>query len=79
MQTLTVHLGTGPVYLACDIDSLYDAYAPGTGTPEIGGLTIPQALEIIRELQRMQLIGADVVEVSKPFDSFGTTTLVLPI
>ncbi|HQT62905.1 MAG: agmatinase [Acidocella sp. 20-57-95] len=76
MQTLTAHLGAGPVYLTYDIDSLDPAYAPGTGTPEIGGLTIPQALEIIRGLQGVQLIGADVVEVSPPFDPFGTTALV---
>jgi guanidinobutyrase len=64
------------VYLTFDIDSLDPAYAPGTGTPEIGGLTIPQGLEIIRGLAGVNLIGADLVEVSPPFDPFGTTALV---
>lgn len=76
MHEMKARLGDGPVYLTFDIDSLDPAYAPGTGTPEIGGLTIPQGLEIIRGLAGVNLIGADLVEVSPPFDPFGTTALV---
>jgi guanidinobutyrase len=76
MLEVKQRLGDGPVYLTFDIDSLDPAYAPGTGTPEIGGLTIPQGLEIIRGLAGVNLIGADLVEVSPPFDPFGTTALV---
>jgi guanidinobutyrase len=76
MAEVKARLGDGPVYLTFDIDSLDPAYAPGTGTPEIGGLTIPQGLEIIRGLAGVNLIGADLVEVSPPFDPFGTTALV---
>ncbi len=52
------------------------AYAPGTGTPEIGGYSTAQALQMIRGLQGLSLIGADVVEVSPPFDLTGNTALV---
>ncbi len=56
------------MYLSFDIDSLDPAYAPDTGTPEIGGLTVPQGLEIIRGLDGVDLVGADLVEVSPPYD-----------
>lgn len=68
-------LGDGPVYLSFDIDSLDPAYAPGTGTPEIGGLTTPQALELIRGLAGLNLVGCDLVEVSPPYDPSGNTAL----
>ena len=64
-----------PVYLTYDIDSLDPAYAPGTGTPEIGGLTTPQALELIRALRGLNIVGADLVEVSPPYDTSGNTAL----
>jgi guanidinobutyrase len=64
------------VYLSFDIDSLDPAFAPGTGTPEIGGLTTVQALEVIRGLRGLPLVGADLVEVSPPYDPAGTTALV---
>jgi guanidinobutyrase len=64
------------VYLTYDIDSLDPAYAPGTGTPEIGGLTTPQALELIRGLAGLDIVGADLVEVSPPYDPSGNTALV---
>jgi guanidinobutyrase len=76
MQEVKAHVQGGPVYLTFDIDGLDPAYAPGTGTPEIGGLTVPQGLEIIRGLDGVNLIGGDVVEVSPPFDPFGTTALL---
>lgn len=76
MQEVRARLGSAPAYLSFDIDSLDPAYAPGTGTPEIGGLTIVQALEIIRGARGLDLKGADVVEVSPPYDPQGTTALV---
>ena len=51
------------------------SYAPGTGTPEIGGLTTPQALEIIRGCRGLDLVGGDLVEVSPPYDTTGNTAL----
>ena len=64
-----------PIYVSYDIDSLDPAYAPGTGTPEIGGLTTPQALELIRELKGLKIVGCDLVEVSPPYDTTGNTAL----
>lgn len=68
-------IGDTPVYLTFDIDVLDPVYAPGTGTPEIGGLTTPQALDLIRGLRGMNCVGADLVEVSPPFDVGGITSL----
>ncbi len=68
-------MGTGPVYISYDIDSLDPSIAPGTGTPEIGGLTTPQALELIRGLRGLNIVGADLVEVSPPYDPSGNTAL----
>ena len=64
-----------PVYISFDIDALDPAYAPGTGTPEIGGLTTPQALQLIHALQGMNVVGVDLVEVSPPYDPSGNTAL----
>ena len=68
-------IGDTPVYITYDIDSLDPAYAPGTGTPEIGGLTTPQALELIRSLKGLNIVGCDLVEVSPPYDTTGNTAL----
>jgi len=68
-------IGTRPVYVTYDIDSLDPAFAPGTGTPEIGGLTTPQAMELIRELKGLNIVGCDLVEVSPPYDTSGNTAL----
>ena len=68
-------IGETPTYVTYDIDSLDPAYAPGTGTPEIGGLTTPQALELIRGLKGLNIIGGDLVEVSPPYDPSGNTAL----
>jgi guanidinobutyrase len=76
MQEVKARVQGGPVYLTFDIDGLDPAFAPGTGTPEIAGLTVPQGLEIIRGLAGVNLVGGDVVEVSPPFDPFGTTALL---
>ena len=68
-------IGTHKTYLTFDIDSLDPAYAPGTGTPEIGGLTTAQAIELIRGCRGLDIVGADLVEVSPPFDTTGTTAI----
>ena len=65
--------GTGPTYVSYDIDFIDPAYAPGTGTPEVGGPTSWQALEVVRMLEGVQIVGADLVEVSPPFDPSGGT------
>lgn len=65
-----------PVYLSFDIDGIDPAYAGGTGTPEIGGLTVPQALEIVRGCRGLNLVGGDLVEVSPPYDPSGNTALL---
>jgi guanidinobutyrase len=66
----------GPVYLSFDIDGLDPAWAPGTGTPRIGGLTTIQGIEIIRGCHGLDLIGCDLVEVSPPYDTSGHTSLL---
>jgi len=66
----------GPVYISFDIDGLDPAYAPGTGTVEIGGLTVPQGLEIIRGCRGLDIVGGDLVEVSPPYDTTGNTALL---
>lgn len=76
MADVREQMGEGPVYLSYDIDSLDPAYAPGTGTLEIGGLTTVQALEIIRGLAGVNLVGCDLVEVSPPYDQAGGTALI---
>ncbi len=65
-----------PVYLSFDIDGLDPSCAPGTGTPEPGGLTTTQGIEIIRGCDGLNLIGADLVEVSPPYDTTGNTALL---
>ncbi|MET3792400.1 agmatinase [Aquamicrobium terrae] len=72
---IKARIGDHKVYLSFDIDSLDPAYAPGTGTPEIGGLTIVQAIELIRGCRGLNLVGCDLVEVSPPFDTTGTTAI----
>lgn len=76
MAKVRHHLAAGPVYLSFDVDALDPAYAPGTGTPEIGGLSVQQGLEIIRGCQGLDLIGADLVEVSPPYDLSQNTSLL---
>jgi guanidinopropionase len=69
-------VGKGPTYISFDVDSLDPVYAPGTGTPEVGGFNTFEAQQMLRGLRGLDLIGGDVVEVSPPFDSGGTTALV---
>jgi agmatinase len=66
----------GPLYLSFDVDGVDPAFAPGTGTPEVGGLTSREALEIVRALVGLPLVGADVVEVSPPYDHGNITALL---
>jgi agmatinase len=66
-------VGLGPTYLTFDIDALDPAFAPGTGTPEIGGLTTREALDLLRGLAGLDIIGGDVVEVAPQYDSTNIT------
>lgn len=65
-----------PCYLSFDIDAIDPAFAGGTGTPEIGGLTVAQALEIVRGCKGLNLVGCDLVEVAPPYDPSGNTALL---
>jgi guanidinobutyrase len=76
MDKVRAIIGDAPCYLSFDIDGIDPAYAGGTGTPEIGGLSVPQALEIIRGCRGLNLVGADLVEVSPPYDPSGNTALL---
>jgi agmatinase len=67
----------GPLYCSFDIDALDPAYAPATGTPEVGGLTSWEALSLVRSLVGTSLVGADVVEVSPPYDGPGQITSLM--
>ncbi|XP_063614227.1 guanidinobutyrase-like [Penaeus indicus] len=75
MKEVKAMMGDRPVYLSFDIDAIDPGFCPGTGTPEIGGLTPIQALEIIRGCRGLNLVGCDLVEVSPPYDFEGTTAL----
>ncbi|MDX0515575.1 agmatinase [Sinorhizobium medicae] len=66
-------VGDGPTYLSFDIDSLDPSFAPGTGTPEVGGLTTREVLELIRGLKGVNLVGGDVVEVAPQYDATTNT------
>ena len=69
-------VGSGPAYVTFDVDGLDPVYAPGTGTPEVGGFSTLEAQLMLRGLRGLNLIGGDVVEVSPPFDQSGNTVLV---
>ena len=69
-------VGDGPTYVSFDVDGLDPVYAPGTGTPEVGGLTTIEAQLLLRGLRGLDLVGGDVVEVAPPFDPSGNTALV---
>lgn len=68
-------VGDDKTYISFDIDCLDPAFAPGTGTPEVGGFTNREALKMLRKLRGLNIVGADVVEVSPPFDPSGYTAL----
>ena len=69
-------VGEGPTYISFDVDGLDPVFAPGTGTPEIGGITTLEAQNFLRGLRGLNLIGGDIVEVAPPFDPSGNTALV---
>lgn len=69
-------IGDSEAYLSFDVDGLDPVYAPGTGTPEIGGMTTFEAQQVVRGFEGLNFIGGDVVEVSPPFDQSGNTALV---
>ncbi len=69
-------VGEGPTYVSFDVDGLDPVYAPGTGTPEVGGFSTIEAQLMIRSLAGLDLVGGDVVEVAPPFDPSGSTALV---
>jgi guanidinopropionase len=69
-------VGDGLTYISFDVDGLDPVYAPGTGTPEIGGITTLEAQRLLRGLRGLNLIGGDVVEVAPPYDQTGNTALV---
>jgi agmatinase len=70
-------IATGPMYLTFDIDGVDPAFAPGTGTPEVGGLTSHEAQRIVRGLGGLAIVGGDIVEVSPLFDGPGQITALL--
>jgi agmatinase len=65
-----------PVYITLDIDSVDPAFAPGTGTPQVGGFSSAQILELVRALRGLDIVGADLVEVSPPYDNGELTSLL---
>jgi guanidinopropionase len=69
-------VGDGPTYITFDVDGLDPVYAPGTGTPEVGGISTIDAQRLLYGLRGLNLIGGDVVEVSPPYDPSGNTALV---
>ena len=76
MAEVRDQVGGGPVYISFDIDGLDPAYAPGTGTPEVGGLTSMQGLEVIRGCRGLDVVGGDLVEISPPYDPSGNTAML---
>ena len=73
MEEARAIVGSQPTYCSYDIDFIDPSFAPGTGTPEIGGVNSFQAQQVVRELSGVNLVGADLVEVSPPFDAAGGT------
>jgi agmatinase len=75
-ERVRARVGDGPVFLSFDVDVLDPAYAPGTGTPEVAGLSTREALGYLRALRGLRFSGYDVVEVSPPYDGPGAPTAV---
>jgi agmatinase len=76
VETARRVVGDGPTYISFDVDGLDPAYAPGTGTPEAGGLTPREAQAILRGLKGLDIVGGDVVEVAPQYDPTGNTAMV---
>src|SRR5690606_9160404 len=75
VQRIKDRIGDTPVYLSIDIDVLDPAYAPGTGTPEMGGMHSREILQTLRGLSGLNIVGADVVEVAPAYDHADITSL----
>src|SRR5919198_3333140 len=73
-ERVTQRIGDGPAYLSFDIDALDPAFAPGTGTPEVAGLLIHEAIAFLRALRGISFTGYDIVEVAPAYDTQGQTT-----
>jgi len=73
---IKARIGDRPVYLTFDVDGIDPAFAPGTGTPEVGGLTVSQGLELVRGMRGLNIVGGDVVEVAPAYDNAGVTSLL---
>ena len=69
-------IGNRPIYITLDIDVVDPAFAPGTGTPQVGGLSSAQIIELVRALKGLQIVGCDLVEVSPPYDTAEITSLL---
>ncbi len=69
-------VGSRKTYVTLDIDAVDPAFAPGTGTPEVGGFTSRQMLQLVRGLAGLDIVGADLVEVSPPFDHGQITSIL---
>ena len=76
-ERIRARVGSAPAFLGFDIDVVDPSAAPGTGTPEVGGLAPHQALDLLRSLTSIDFVGFDVVEVSPPYDSPGQITALL--
>ncbi len=76
MKNRLKKLGRRPIYITLDIDVVDPAFAPGTGTPQVGGLSSPQILDLVRSLRGLNIVGCDLVEVSPPYDSGEITSLL---
>ncbi len=77
IKTIQQMMGQRQIYVSFDIDAVDPAYAPATGTPEVGGFTSYQALQLVRGLQGLNLVAFDLVEVSPPYDNPGEITSIL--
>jgi agmatinase len=75
VEQIKNRVGNNPTYLTFDIDCLDPAFAPGTGTPVCGGLTMAQSIAILRRLGSINYVGMDIVEVSPPYDQSNITSL----
>ncbi len=76
MDSVRERIGDAKTYVSFDVDGLDPSVAPGTGTPEFGGLTSRQGLQIIRGCRGLNVVGADVVEVAPIYDASGNTALL---
>ncbi len=75
-QAIHNKIGNAPLYITFDVDGVDPAFAPGTGTPEIGGFTSQQMMALLHRLRGLNIIGADIVEVSPSYDNAGITALL---